>query len=113
MFVLGGVDVVKEAVAEYVYEVVDCGLKETSIKLPWALTAHSCASTGKEIFICGSEMDLMDKNCTMFDGKKFHTLPSTPTGHVMGQTVNYDTTIFTLGGKGLKTSDEFSEPFTL
>ena len=60
------------------YEVVDCGLKQTSTQLPWAMAGHSCATAGNAIFICGSEVDFNEKNCTIFDGNqvpvKYHML---------------------------------------
>ena len=53
------------------YEVKNCSLTATDIELPFAMAGHSCAVNKDKLYVCSSEFDAMDLNCTVFDGKSF------------------------------------------
>ena len=88
MFIIGA-EGIAGGMPEVVYEVDDCGVKETEIKvkfetvlfldfsnntvfqLPWYMSAHSCTVIDDVMHICGSQMDLHTKDCVTFDGTSF------------------------------------------
>ena len=68
------------------YEVQNCSLTATDIELPFAMAGHSCAVNKDKLYVCSSEFDAMDLNCTVFDGKSF-----SPMGMLQTVCASYET----------------------
>ena len=65
-----------------VREIVSCKEVNTGILLPFAMSGISCETIGDYIYVCGSQFGGHDKDCTKFDGTKFHDVPSNGTNKI-------------------------------
>lgn len=99
MYMVGGLPDGDQEITN-VYKIRDCDIVKTDHTLPWTMAGHSCTVKDEKLYICGSMMNLMERNCTVFDGEKFSKLESTQVGHTFGAMVTFQKTPFILGGMG-------------
>ena len=73
MLIIGGMPVGADP-PKVAYQIEDCGITATDIELPWAMGGHNCAVNNDKLYICSSEYNVLDYNCTVYDGKAFTEL---------------------------------------
>ena len=98
MLVIGGMPIGADTPTN-AFEVKDCGITETDILLPFAMGGHSCAVNKDKLYICSSEFDVMDKNCTVYDGKSFMEIATTEQRHVLGSMASMNGSLIIMGGE--------------
>ena len=98
MLVIGGMPIGADTPTN-AFEVKDCSITETDIILPFAMGGHSCAVNKDKLYICSSEFDVMDKNCTVYDGKSFMEIATTDQRHVLGSMASMNGSLIIMGGE--------------
>ena len=63
------------------------------------MAGHSCVVNKDKLYICSSEFDVMDKNCTVYDGKSFMEIATTDQPHVLGAMVAMNGSLIIMGGE--------------
>ena len=63
------------------------------------MAGHSCVVNKEKLYICSSEFNVMDKNCTVYDGKSFIEMATTDQPHVLGSMVSMNGSLIIMGGE--------------
>jgi len=98
MLIIGGMPVGADP-PKVAYQIEDCGITATDIELPWAMGGHNCAVNNEKLYICSSEYNVLDYNCTVYDGKTFTELAPTNEKHVLGAMVSINGSLMIMGGE--------------